>query len=110
VRTFVISSETMGRGSDDLGATLMGSFLRKLAGESEKPATIVFYNSGVKLVAEGSRVLDALDLLARAGVDLVSCQTCVEHFRLESSIRVGRVGNMQAIVGILLRSECVVTV
>jgi intracellular sulfur oxidation DsrE/DsrF family protein len=110
VRTFVIASETMGRGSDELGATLVGSFLRKLAGESEKPATIVFYNSGVKLAAEGSPVLDALDLLARAGVDLVSCQTCVEHFHLENSIRAGRVGNMQAIVGILLRSECVVTV
>lgn len=109
-RVIVIASETMGRGSDELGATLMGSFLRKLCADSAKPASIVFYNSGVKLVAEGSPVLDALDLLARAGVELVACQTCVAFYGLGDKIRVGRVGDMQGIVATLSRSDAVVTI
>ena len=100
----------MGRGSEELGSVLMGSFLRKLCAESEKPGTIVFYNSGAKLVTEGSPVLDALDLLARAGVDLVACQTCLEYYGLTEKVRVGRIGNMQSIVGTLMRSDSVVSI
>ncbi|MBM3308057.1 MAG: sulfurtransferase-like selenium metabolism protein YedF [Candidatus Eisenbacteria bacterium] len=109
-RVIVIASETMGRGSDELGAVLVGSFLRKLAADEAKPAAIVLYNAGVKLTTEGSAVLDALGLLARAGVDIVSCQTCLEHYGLERAVKVGRVGNMQGIVAMLMRSETVVTI
>ncbi len=109
-RVIVIASETMGRGSDELGATLMGSFLRKLCAESAKPAAVVLYNSGVKLAVEGSPVLDALDLLARTGVDIMACQTCVAFYKLEDKVKVGRVGDMQSIVALLSRADAVVTI
>ena len=109
-RTVIVSGEHFGRGDDELGAKLMGSFLRTLLAAERKPDKIVFYNSGVKLLAEGSPVLDALDDLNKAGVLLVACGTCVSHFRLDGKIRSERISNMREIAAILMESESVVTV
>jgi selenium metabolism protein YedF len=108
--TVVINSSTLGVGPDELGEKLMGSFLRKLWAEAAKPDAIVFYNSGVKLVADGSSVLDALTELAATGVDLVVCGTCVGYYGLDKTLRVGRVSDMQEIVSILTHSGRVIGV
>ncbi len=88
----------------------MGSFLRKLWAAPTKPDAIVFYNSGVKLLRKGSAVLDALDGLAHAGVDLVACGTCVRFYELEQELGAGRVSDMQDILGRILSSEKAITV
>jgi selenium metabolism protein YedF len=106
----VINNRGLGHGDAELGERLMASFLRKLWGLADKPNVILFYNTGVHLLAEGSAVLDALTELERAGVDLIACGTCVAHFDIKEKIAVGRVGDMQEIVEVLLRSNKVVTV
>jgi selenium metabolism protein YedF len=105
----ILNGETLGRGSDELGATLMGSFLRKLWASEHKPDTILFYNASVKLLAKGSPVLDALAGLAKAGVDLAACGTCVNYYKLEGQIAAGRVSNMQEIVALQMGADKVVT-
>lgn len=109
-KTMVINSEIMGKGSEELGKNLMGSFLRKLQVNKDKPDIIVLYNSGVKLIAQGSSVLDALDALFKTGVDIVACGTCIGFFGLKDKVVVGRVSNMQETVRILMESENVMTV
>ena len=109
-KTIVVNSEVMGCGSDELGATLMGSFLRKLWGSKEKPERILFYNSAVKLMAEGSPVLDALDGLADAGVDLIACGTCVTFFDLKDKMVIGRISDMNEISTAMLNSDKAVTI
>jgi selenium metabolism protein YedF len=109
-KTLVIRSEFLGSGSEELGERLMGSFLRKLWTEETKPATIIFYNSGVKLVAEDSTVLDALTELHAAGIDLVACGTCAGYFSIKDNVKVGRVSDMREIVSLLMNSESVITV
>ena len=109
-RTIVVSSEFLGRGDDELGSKLMGSFLRTLLAAGKKPHRIVFYNSGVKLLAEGSPVLDVLNDLNRAGVQLVACGTCVGHFKLDDKVVKERISNMQEIVRLLTEADSVVTV
>jgi selenium metabolism protein YedF len=108
--TIIINHETLGHGSDDLGQLLMGNFLRKLWASPDKPQTIAFYNTGVKLLVAGSAVADALDGLAQAGVELIACGTCVRHFGLEDRLATGRISDMQEIVGKLIASEKVITV
>jgi selenium metabolism protein YedF len=109
-KTLIVNSQSLGRGDDILGNQLMGSFLRKLWAADAKPARIIFYNSAVRLLAEGSPVLDALEGLHGAGVDLIACGTCVTYYDLASKIAVGRVSDMNEIVGALTTSEAVVTV
>jgi intracellular sulfur oxidation DsrE/DsrF family protein len=88
----------------------MGSFLRTLLAAPEKPEALVFYNSGVLLLAAGSPALDALEGLARAGVDLVACGTCVGFFELAGKLAAGRESNMQEIVSLLLSAERTLTI
>jgi selenium metabolism protein YedF len=109
-KTIVIHSETLGRGDDELGKKLMGPFLRKLLLAEKKPERIIFYNSGVKLLAEGSPVLFELDELAKAGIDLAGCGTCIAYYKLDDKIAVGRKSNMQEIVGYLTQADGVITV
>ncbi len=107
--TIVLHSETLGRGNDELGKTMMGSFLRKLWASEKKPDTIIFYNSAVHLLTDKSSVLDALAGLSKAGVDLVACQTCIGFYEIEKHVVTGRIVTMQDIVSILMKSEKVIT-
>jgi selenium metabolism protein YedF len=109
-KTIVIHSEFLGRGDDELGQKLMAPFLRKLLLAEKKPERIIFYNTGVKLLAQGSPVLFELHELAKAGLDLVGCGTCISFFKLDDKIAVGRKSNMQEIVGYLTEADGVITV
>ena len=55
-KIFLIQSEGLGRGDEQLGLMLMANFLRLLGDSQEKPSTLVFWNAGVKLACEGSPV------------------------------------------------------
>ena len=109
-KTILITSEFLGAGEDELGATLMGSFLRKLCAADELPKEIIFYNSGVKLLAEGSAVLDAIELLEKKGVTLTACGTCVNYFDLADKIQPVNIGDMTGIIAELMAADDVVTV
>ena len=109
-KTILITSEYLGQGDDELGATLMGSFLRKLCLTEHLPKEIIFYNSGVKLLAEGSAVLDAIEMLSKKGVGLTACGTCVSYYGLNKLIDPVQVGDMAGIISELMKSAHVVTV
>jgi selenium metabolism protein YedF len=89
-KVFLIQSEGLGRGEDRLGLLLMANFLRLLGESKEKPETIVFWNTGVRLVCEGSPVLDHLKRLETQGVTILACTTCLEYLELENKIAVGK--------------------
>lgn len=106
----VINSEYFGRGDDKLGAQLMGAFLRKLWAKDKKPDTIIFYNGGVKLLSEGSDVLDALDGLEKSGVELIACGTCLAFYGLKEKLKAGRPSDMEEISDCMIKFDKVVTV
>lgn len=109
-KTIIITNEVMGNGPEELGKTIMGYFLRKLAAEENKPQTIVFYTAGVKLLAKGSPVLDAIDALSKAGIDLIACGTCVNYYKLADKIEPERISDMPTIISTLTKSDSVITI
>ena len=101
----LVASEHLGRGeSEQLSSLLMQSFLHTLGGLPLKPETIIFVNSGVKLVAEGSPAVAELEALHKEGVELLACGTCLNFFHLVDKVKVGQVSNMYAIADTLLRA------
>ncbi len=106
----LINNEFLGKGNDELGSRLMGVFLRKLWSQEKKPDSIILYNSAVKLAAEGSEDLDAMNGLFEAGIDILACGTCVEFYDLKNSIKAARVSNMDEICSMLMHAAKVVTV
>lgn len=89
-KVFLVQSEGLGKGDSRLGSILMANFLR-LLGESEgKPSSLVFWNTGVRLVCEGSQVLAHLKQLEKQGVEILACTTCLEYFELTDKLVVGK--------------------
>lgn len=107
-RVVVVPSQIMGHGDEDLGNVLIKAFIFALTQQDELPDSILFYNSGVKLTVEGSPVLDDLNKLANAGVEILSCGTCLMHFGLQEKLAVGEATNMYVIVEKQLQAGIVV--
>ena len=93
-RVVQVTATTMGTGDDELGALLMRSFLKTQSQLERKPDAVLFYNDGVKLCCEGSVLLDDLEALESAGVEIIACGTCLNFFELADRLRVGRVTDM----------------
>lgn len=106
----LITTRCLGSGDEQLGGILMKAFLNTLWDSEPKPERVIFINDGVRLTTEGSEVLDALTLMEQAGVELLSCGTCLDYYNLREKLKVGQVTNMKATVGSLLASEKVITI
>ncbi len=106
-KMILIQSEGLGRGEDKLGKMLMANFLRLLGESQEKPATLVFWNTGVRLVCQDSPVLDYLKKLEGQGVEILACTTCLEYFDLVDKVKVGKSTTMVKSIQSMLNSETV---
>ncbi len=96
---FVIASDTMGKGDDELGTVLMKAFIHTIQDLDSGPEVLIFYNTGVKLAVSGSVVLDDLKALEAKGVKILVCGTCLNFFNLTKDVAVGIVSNMYDIAG-----------
>ena len=106
----LITSNTMGRGSDELGDILMRSLMHTLGEVTPPPDRIVFINSGVKLVTRESEVIDDLRSLGDQGIEILACGTCLEYYNLKSAVEVGQVSNMYDIASALLQAGKIIAV
>lgn len=103
--TVFVDGETLGRGDERLGAILMKTFILTLKELKPLPWRIVFVNGGVKLACEASENLPALTELENLGVEILSCGTCLDYYRLKEAVKVGRTSNMFEIVTTLASSS-----
>ena len=93
-----VDTDVMGRGSEELGRVLMKGFLFALSQLENLPKTVLFYNGGAKLTAEGSDSLEDLRNMAERGVEILTCGTCLNYYELTEKLAVGGVTNMYTIV------------
>ena len=99
----------LGDAPEGLRQTLVVKFLSLLAQAEDKPSQILFYADGVKLVCEGSLVVNWLKMLEENGVELMVCSTCLEFFGLTDELRVGKIGGMPGILAALQESDKVIS-
>lgn len=94
----VFSSERMGSGNDALGTVLMKGFIFAVTQLDTLPETMLFYNGGATLTAEGSDCIEDLKNLEAQGVEILTCGTCLNYYELTDKLLVGSVTNMYTIV------------
>jgi len=104
----VLGHDQMGDGDRELGQKILGTMLRKATAAFGELEAIAMFNAAVKLVCDGSPVLVELTQLHEAGIELLPCGTCLQHFGLEP--RIGRVADMDSILRELERAEKVVRI
>ena len=106
-KVILIQSEGLGRGNDELGMMLMSNFLRLLEETEEKPTQMIFWNTGVRLLCEGSWALEHVKTLAEHGVEILACRTCLDYFELAEKLMVGQPTNMPKSIESMMTSQMV---
>ena len=94
----LITRNGMGDAEQDLQQKLITTYFKLLDENNILPAAICFYANGVRLVVEGSPVIDTLKSLEARGVRLVLCSTCLNYYNLTDQVQVGIVGGMTDIL------------
>ena len=102
-----VDTDVMGRGSDELGRTLMKGFLFAVSQLPRLPKTMLVYNGGARLTAEGSDSLADLKNMEAMGVEILTCGTCANFYGLTPAV--GSVTNMYTIVENLAGASKVIT-
>jgi selenium metabolism protein YedF len=92
------ATDRIGFGDDALGSKLMVNFLRTLKEMDDELWRLVFVNNGVKLTIDGSEVLEDLKAYESAGLKILVCGTCLDHFNILKKKQVGETTNMLDIV------------
>jgi hypothetical protein len=109
--TLVFKTDGMGiTDQQPLKEKLAKTFLTLVNQMDSLPKVICFYTDGVKLVCDGSPVLDELVALEKNGVRLILCQTCLDTFELRNQVRVGIVGGMGDILTAIWQADKVIMV
>ncbi len=105
-----ISSDKMGEGNDELGRVLIKGFIYTLTECKPYPKHIILVNGGVKLSTENEATIENLKILEKAGVEILSCGTCLDYYGLKEELQVGTVTNMYTIVEIMKNSSQTISI
>ncbi|WP_042277474.1 sulfurtransferase-like selenium metabolism protein YedF [[Clostridium] dakarense] len=105
-----ISSDKMGQGNDELGEVLIKGYIYTLTEAKPYPKHIIFVNSGIKLTAQNPSTIENLKILESAGVEILSCGTCLDYYNLKEDLQVGSVTNMYTIVDIMNNSSQTISI
>ena len=105
----LIGADQLGRGDEVLGRKLMANFIATLKEMGPELWCVVLLNAGVRLAVAGSAVLPGLRDLEQAGVRLLVCGTCLNHFQLLEQKEVGETTNMLDIVTAMQLAHKVIT-
>ena len=104
----VISSDQMGSGEEELGRALMKAFVFALTKQDVLPETVLLYNRGAFLSCDGSDSLEDLKTLEAQGVEILTCGTCLNYYKLTDRLAAGSVTNMYDIVGIMSGASAII--
>nr|WP_243446485.1 sulfurtransferase-like selenium metabolism protein YedF [Romboutsia weinsteinii] len=105
-----ISSDKMGSGNDELGSVLIKGFIYTLTESKPYPKYILLVNGGVKLSTENEATVEHLKILEDAGVEILSCGTCLDYYGLKESLQVGTVTNMYTILDTMKNSSQTISI
>lgn len=105
----VVPNDGLGQGEDALRHKVIATYFRTLFESERRPQAILFYTAGVKLVADDSPCLAELRSLAQAGVPILACRTCLEHYGLMDRVSVGEIGNMLNVIDAQAAADRVIT-
>jgi selenium metabolism protein YedF len=106
----LITSDSMGRGSEELGRLLIKGFIFSLTQLKPLPEAVLFLNGGARLTTEGANTVPDLKVLEEKGVGIYTCGTCANYYQLTEALVVGSIVDMMTIVRYLAGAATVITI
>jgi len=105
----LIASDEIGTGEHELGKTLMKMFLYTASESDSPPSTLIFMNSGVRLVTENEETAAHVKKLEEAGTEVLVCGTCLDYYGLKEILKAGAVSNMYDIQSAMVGATLLVS-
>jgi len=93
----VVGSDVLGK-DETIGRVLVKGFFDTMKAYKQLPHTIFFLNAGVHLTTTNAEIVPVLKEIEAMGVEIYSCGTCLKHYELESSLKVGHRGTTNILV------------
>jgi selenium metabolism protein YedF len=106
----LITSDSMGRGAEDLGRLLIKGFIFSLSQLKPPPEALIFLNGGARLTTEGANTVQDLKTLEERGTGVYTCGTCANYYKLADSLAVGSIVDMMNITHRLAKASYVITI
>lgn len=95
-----VGKDHVGEGDPELGYNLMKMAIYTLSEADVVPASLLFMNSGVKLVCgDESQIIESVQAMQEKGTKVLVCGTCLNFYGIADDLKVGTVSNMYDILG-----------
>jgi hypothetical protein len=106
-KVFLLGSEGIGRGDDNIGYQVLVTLLEALEKREDGPSAFIFCNTAVRLVADDSPLVPHFRRLEEKGINILLGKSCVGECELTGRIAVGRQATMDEILDLILHHEVV---
>jgi selenium metabolism protein YedF len=100
-----ISGESMGSEDLVLGKLLMQGFVCNLKNITVKPVTVILVNTSVKMLTDNETTIAAFKELEEAGIEILACGTCLNHFGLTDSLKAGKIADAHTVMEKMFSAE-----
>lgn len=104
-KVILLASDQLGAGDSGLGQNILETFFVLVKKREELPAAVFCMNRGVFALTKRSFVSVHLAELAQAGVAVLACKTCVDHYGIADRLTAGEVSSMAAFVELAAEHE-----
>jgi len=105
-KVIVFGSEYVGRGDDVLGFEILMTLLDTLIKRDDRPKAMIFWNTAVKLLVEGSPAFPRLKTLEGKGTQILAGKLCLNDLCISETI-VGKPASMDEILDFILNNEVI---
>jgi selenium metabolism protein YedF len=102
-----VNNDTIGV-EKELGKILIESFFKTLMDATPLPAKIIFLSSGALIPTRNEKIIKMLKYMEEKGVDILTCGTCLEYYKLQEELKAGIITNMFDIVDSLNKATKVI--
>ena len=104
-----VSKDHLGEGDPQLGHNLVKMALYTFGQADVIPTSLLFMNSGVKLLCEEGQIVDNVREMAEQGTEVLVCGTCLDYYGVKDQLQVGEVSNMYDILERMHEASKVIT-
>ena len=106
-KVFLLGSEAIGRGDDNIGYQILVTMLESLENREDGPFAFIFWNTAVRLLADDSPLIPHFKRLEEKGINILLGKSCVGECELTGRIAIGRQATMDEILDLILNNEVV---
>lgn len=107
---YYISSDAAGSGDCELGQTLIVNMISTIEKLDFLPESMFFLNTGTYLTTLNEKTIEPLKRLAKMGVNIYTCGTCLKHFKLEDCLKVGQVTDTFSLLTALTQANNIIKI